>query len=171
MIYTECPKKEQNQEEANFKTEWINSEKLHEEYGDDRIENLVHSGRLKKRQHPDFPEQTQLGKEWISTQSLLEQYGFDKVEELLKGGRVEKRQNPSCPERTQYFVKEESANSAQNEKDDEEVQEPEEAIVKKHTGAKTQKNGKAKKLDVLMHKDGDKKANMQSHEDAPAQKQ
>merc|ERR1712048_227193 len=83
LIYTECPKKEQN-------PEWVNSEKLSEEYGDDRIENLVQSGRLKKRQHPDFPEQTQLGKEWISTQSLLETYGFDKVEELLKGGGEEK---------------------------------------------------------------------------------
>jgi hypothetical protein len=180
LIYAECPKeangenaKEQKQKEANaqnFKKEWINSEKLLEEYGDDKIENLVQSGRLDKRQHPDFPEQTQFGKEWISTQSLLEKYGFDKVEELLKGGRVDKRQNPRCPERTQYFVKEEPSNSAQAEEEEEEVQEPEEAKVKRHE-TKTQKHGKAKNRDVSLHKHGDKKPKAQVQDKAITQKQ
>merc|ERR1719376_1634857 len=38
-------------------------------------------------------------------------------------------------------------------------------------GAKKQKHGKAKKRDVLLHKHGDKNANMQGHEEAPTEKE
>jgi len=178
LISTQCSQKHDSEdaemphhEEANvqnFGKEWINSEKLRAEYGDDRVEELVKSGHLDKRQHPDFPEQTQLGKEWLSTQSLLEQYGFDKVEELLISGGVEKRQNPNCPERTQYFVKEELASPAQTE---EEVQEAEASEAKSHDGSKLQKHVKPNRRDVVLHKHGYKNAEVQQRGEATAQQQ
>lgn len=186
LSLSECPQKQDHAMAQNLGKEWINTEKLREEYGSDKVEELVESGHLEKRQHPDFPEQTQLGKNWISTQSLLEKYGFDMAEELLKSGRVEKRQNPSCPERTQYFVKEgreweehdEEANldeaKVQNRRKPEhqtdkrrkqnlqnrrkpKKHEAEEVDAEAHKATEVQKHGKAKKANPVVNSDGEEK--------------
>merc|ERR1719413_126725 len=68
FIYSECPPKHsedtevENHETANAQNlgkEWVNTEKLREEYGDDNVEKLVKSGLVEKRQHPGIPERTQ----------------------------------------------------------------------------------------------------------------